>query len=503
MNNNKVALIISICSIIIAFTVNEINLNQLRKDGIELRENQTVKTSDEAAYLQPFKIFVETGKIYRNELEKYSSIVRSPGYGIIYGVIAKIFGLDKALFYLKLFQVLLFGFSVYCLFFISIKVVRSKKLAILATCIYGLLPFSMGFLYYTLTESVTPALIILYVFFLLKASDSDALIKKQLNYFFAALLFAYLFLLRPFLGIFGLAIPCFLYIDFYDSKKIIHFLKHFFIYGFVSISFMMLWQIRNYFLIGKVTGLNPIYQNELPGTFRKTHKAIWDFFKGWESSGAHFHGTIVPLWEKSAEGDTSGKNVDDIISKMPVEVVSYFSRSRLFSAFKNYQRSTLFQTEYRKNHELMPSVLPEIERTVLDSFNQLESEFKSHFWFRYHIITPLKVYKNLTFHSNLSLYIFQKTFRGNIFMEAFRLLCFFIYVSAFLLCLLFVFFSKNIKHISIFGLPILFYIFYLIYFQRGIEERYTLPVLPLVIISAIFVWWEIIIRMLKFFGKKE
>ena len=478
----------------IAFSINEINLNHLRKDKIEIRENQTVKTSDDDGYLEPFRVFSKTGSIYRNEFEKYDSLVRLPGYGSMYGIFASIFGLDKALFYLKLFQLLLFGLSVYCLFFVATIVLKNQLAAFIVTGIYGLLPFSMGFLYYTLTEGITPALIIFYVFFLLKAGNSQAVNKKHLYYFIVALLFAYLFLTRPLLGIFGLALPCFLYSDFYDRKKAVLFLKYIFFYGSVSLSLMFAWQARNYFLTGKISGLNPIYQNEIPGTFRKTHKAIWDFFKGWESNGANFHGIIVPLWKSSIEGDTTKKNVDIVISKMPLEVVNYFGKQRLSSAFKNYQLSTLFQKKYLENHILMPSELPAIEQNIVDTFNCMENEYKSHFRFTYHIITPLKVYKNLTFHSNLSLYIFQKTYRGSFFMEALRWLCFIIHSSAFLLCLFFIFFSKNLKLVSLFGLPILIYIFYLIYFQRGIEERYTLPILPLVIIGAAFVVSEIISR---------
>src|ERR1051326_4021795 len=187
MSNNKIALLISFFSLIIAFTVNEINLRELRKDGIELRENETVITSDDEGYLFPFRIFAETGSTYRNEFEKYLSIVRMPGYGIIYGVIGKFFGLKHALLILKIFQLLLFSISIYCLFFISLKVFQKTTLAVITTGIYGLLPFSMGFLYYTLTEAITPALLIFYIFFLLKAHETNDKKKKKLLYLISAL----------------------------------------------------------------------------------------------------------------------------------------------------------------------------------------------------------------------------------------------------------------------------------------------------------------------------
>ena len=496
MSYKKIALVFAFCSLIIAFFVNEINIDSVRNTGIPLRENQTVITIDDDSYLNPFKLFVQTGTIYEGEHDKYSSLVRPPGYGIIYATLAKIFGEEKTLISLKIFQLLIFGLSVYCLFFISLGVVKSQRLAIISTGIYAILPLSMGFLYYTLTESITPALVICYVFFLLKASDAEHIKTKRWSYFFASLLFAYLFLTRPFLGILGIALPCFLFSDFYSREKPASFFKHLVLYGAVSISFMLIWQIRNYNTIGRFTELNPIYQNEVPGTFRKTHKAIWYFFKGWENIGTNFHGVIVPLYGSSIRGDTADIHIDAVISKMPAEVVNHFGKEKLVLAFKDYQQSTVQQKEYMENHTNMPADLLPTEQKVIETFNGFESEYKKHFWFRYHVITPLKVFKTMAFHSNLSLYVFQKPLRGNFFMETLRVFCFTIHSLVFILCLFFVFFSKNFKHISLFGIAIFIYIFYLIYFQRGIEERYTLPILPLVIISAAFVVKEIILKVI-------
>lgn len=492
MSSKKIALVFAFSSLLLAFVTNQINLHFLKKDGINLRENQTVITNDDDSYLTPFKIFVKTGSIYEGEYDKYSSLMRPPGYGMIYSAFSFTFGMEKALMSLKIFQLLLFGTSVYCLFFIALSVLKNQRLAIVSTGIYAILPFSMGFLYYTLTESVTPALVICYIFFLIKASESVSDNTKHRYYFFASLLFACLFLTRPFLGILGLTLPCFLFSDFFHRIKILSFIKYLFLYGMVSISFMLVWQVRNHRTIGKFTGLNPIYQNEVPGTFRKTHKAIWDFFKGWESSGANFHGTIVPLYESAIAGDTTAQPVEVVISKMPHEVVNHFGKEKLANAFRSYQRATILQKEYMATHAQMPSELNPTEQQVIETFNSFETEYKHHFWFRYHIITPLKVFQVMAFHSNLSLYIFQKTFRGNFLMETLRLICFSIHSLAFILCLLFIFFSKNIKHISLFGVSVFIYLFYLAYIQRGIEERYTLPLLPIVIISATFVLSEII-----------
>lgn len=131
----------------------------------------------------------------------------------------------------------------------------------------------------------------------------------------------------------------------------------------------------------------------------------------------------------------------------------------------------------------MPKQIPEIESKTIEQIKELTDDFKKEFWFQYHISSPLKVFKELAFHSNLSMYIFQKTFRGNTFMELFRLFCFAIHVSAFSTLILSLFFRTPVHLKSIFSYSLIIYIFYLIYFQRGIEERYSLPILSLVLVN--------------------
>jgi hypothetical protein len=69
-------------------------------------------------------------------------------------------------------------------------------------------------------------------------------------------------------------------------------------------------------------------------------------------------------------------------------------------------------------------------------------------------------------------------------METLRLLCFGIHSLAFLLLPLALFALKDAR-IRLLVLGILSYCFYLIYFQRGIEERYTLPMLPFVLMIGV------------------
>jgi hypothetical protein len=120
----------------------------------------------------------------------------------------------------------------------------------------------------------------------------------------------------------------------------------------------------------------------------------------------------------------------------------------------------------------------------MNNFDRLAVKFRSKNLYQYHIQTPLQVLKSMIFHSNLSLHQFQHPYRGAIWMETLRLLCFGIHSLAFLILPLALFALKDAR-IRFLILAILTYCFYLIYFQRGIEERYTLPILPFVLMIGV------------------
>ncbi len=497
MNLKKYAILLSLLSVILAYTFNEINLAAMRKEGIALRKDQTVETNDDSSYLHFIENYIRFGSPYLSERELYSSIMRTPGYGLTYLMMAQIVGLSHALFYQKMLQLLLFGLSIYCLVFIAFALLKNKRWAIAVTAIYALLPFSMGFLYYTLTEGITPALLIFYAYFLMMTTTTNLPKRKAMLYFMASLVFAYLLLTRPVLGFMGLAFPFFLWRDYFSRKRPMIVIAAISGFGVVCISLLLGWQLRNYTLTGRYTEVQPVYQNENPGTFRKPHHAIWGLYKAWESKGSHFHETLVPLWERAIAGDTAMIHVQKVLEQTPTKAVEYFGKARLVDAFRMYQKASLAQRSYYDQSRIMPHQPLPIEDSVAQLFNEMASEYRKQFPLEYHLITPLKVFKNLVFHSNLSLYVFQHSWRGVVLMELLRWICFIIHASAFILCFLIVLIKTNIRYKALFGISIILYIFYLTYFQRGIEERYTLPILAFAILGAAFVLKQLLERFSK------
>ena len=471
-----------------AWSINEINLSTLKKDvstnstSIELRQNETVITADDASYIAPAQNFLKSGELKNNLNDKSAYFLRPPGYSfwlILHGGAETAFQLKV----LKFSQLLLFSLSVYCLFFIAFTFLNSKRLAILTTSIYGISTIASGFLYYTLTEAITPALMIFFVYVLMKAKSQKDIKKKRLFYFLSSLLFAFIFITRPVLGVFALGLFTFLLVDFWSNKKqLIINVSICFLIAFAPMSF---WQVRNTQIAGQYVGLHPVYFNEHSASvFRPTHKALWELNKGWGETGANFHGYFGEFWNAGITGDTSLAQRQKMLTHFPDHVVTLLGKKPIDEMLKSYQASILHQKKYVDSKTPMPLEIPEVERQTIAKIGALVSKYRGNAWFEYYVASPLKVFKTLAFHSNLSLYVYQKTFRGNLIMEVFRVFAFALHSIVFALLILSLFSKKTIDYRSLFSFTLLIYVGYLIFIQRGIEERYTLPVFALVLISS-------------------
>lgn len=474
-----------------AITVNQLNISKLPSESI--RKGQTVITNDDASYLRPAENFITTGVWKDNSIGTQSYFTRPPGYGILYYTCIKVAGLDNALTLLKTIQLILFSLSVYWIFHISQNLFKSKKTPYYIAILYGIFPFVSSFLYYTLSEGVAPALLLYFIYILFKADKIGVLKTKRIYFLAASLIFAFLLIVRPQLGLFGILLPVFLLKNYlkYGAKKIILTVVT---YSLIALSFMLIWQVRNYSLTGKYVGVHSIYYEDGNSIFRPTLEAYWSFVGGWAQEGQTAYNYLVPMWKAAINGNISEEYTEAAIKTFPEKVTTYFGKERLTNVLKKYQESILYQKQYYDKGISMPNEIPVIELEVIKEFDQLTNEFKSKFWVDYYFISPVKVFKTMAFHSNLSLFIYQNTYRGNILVEGLRYFCFAVHSLCFIMLLISLFILKQTDwRMGFINLICFTYVFYLCYFQRGIEERYTLPILPLLIIGLFNGWgilWE-------------
>jgi len=477
---NNTIWIICLFSFFSSLFYNQTNLHQLPEEL--KRDHITVITNDDASYLRPPENYIQTGIWQENSIGKQSHFVRSPGYGFFYMLFLKLVDSPQALNFLKITQLLLFACSVYWLFGIALSIIGNKKISLLIAAVYGITPFAIGFLSYTLTEGITPALVLLYIFLLVKAKQKTIPKKKIIFYFLAALTFSYLFILRPPLGVMGILIPVYLLKDYWKesfSKLIIKLA----LLGSISFSLMAIWQYRNYKITDKYVGFHAIYYADNNSIYRPTFREYWNFVGGWAQEGHVTHSYMVPMWQAAIKGDTSKVYIEKALATFPKKVVNHFGEDRLTRVFRKYQEATLFQKYYYKQELPMPIETSQIEMEVIEEFQELTKEYKNEFWLQYHLISPLKVFKTMAFHSNLSMFIFQHTYRGSWLMECTRFVFYGLHSFCFLALIIGLFFHKGNWQQHVITLTVFSYVFYLCYFQRGIEERYTLPILPLLMIG--------------------
>ena len=93
----KRSILIGVATLLSAMLFNFINTHQLKADGIELRDGQTVITADDASYLAPADNYLENGVWRANSPADNSYYLRSPGYGGIYLIFKIIISLFKSL----------------------------------------------------------------------------------------------------------------------------------------------------------------------------------------------------------------------------------------------------------------------------------------------------------------------------------------------------------------------------------------------------------------------
>ena len=219
--------------------------------------------------------------------------------------------------------------------------------------------------------------------------------------------------------------------------------------------------------------------------------------KGWGEKGARFHEYFGEFWSAGINGDTSSTQREKFISNIPKHVIQALGRKNIDEMLHHYQVSILHQKTFHDAKISMPQKLPNSEVETIKRIEQLVRQYKQKLPLEYYLTSPLKVFKTLAFHSNLSLYIYQKTLRGNLLMEGFRLLAYGFHALIFTLLIFSVFSKTTIEYKSLFSITVVLYVGYLIFIQRGIEERYTLPIFAIALISSTQVLQQIVGKVKK------
>ncbi len=484
--NRRVLFLFLLCALQSAVLL-ELNRQALRADGITLRADVAVITADDASYLQPAINHKETGVWKSNAVGTAAYFTRSPGYGGLYRLFLGFLDAEAAVWFLICFQVLLWAMAVACIPELAVGLGISARRGFLLALLVALMPTFSGFLGYTLTEGMSPALLIAYLLFVVLALRSGLWI-----YLWAAcVLMAFILLLRPALLPFAFALlPVFISFWRKHDKPQAQRLRRVQVLLLLILIWLPLsiWQFRSYRISGSWQGIHPIYQWDSNDLYRPIHGAIWDFHKLWGQRGYGFHTRMLWLWDMAQEDrspEELRENLPDFMATFPERVRSSVDSLQLQEAYVDYYRILLGQQGAVRQNIPMPSEPSGDELELMQRFESLQWEYLRRQWWHAGVWLPVRVYfVDMAAHSNLNMYLFQKSCRGHWFCEFLRHSSFLLHLGIFVLFLpcaalqiLRAYRGKGVELFWMLSLPLLSYLGYLAVVQRGVEERYTLPVL--------------------------
>lgn len=476
MKNRPVLIIffLALVSTIFVHGFNHSYLLELNPDS--LREGVSVVTQDDASYLAPVENAL-AGKSWRsNAIGDAAYVTRTPGYSLIYAAFRVLLPQKSALMALLAFQFLLFAFGATLVYAILRLMGMDEHWSFMAALVYAIMPMFSGFLSYTLTEGVTPAFVILFMYLVLKSSVA---FKKY--YWWSTLVLALLIIIRPPMVVLLFVYPLLLVIDNWKSNW-----KKSMIALSIALFPLLLWQIYGYSKTEELPGLHAIYHDDANDLYRPVHNVLWSFHKSWGQEGGDFHRDLNGVWQAALNDEPPQQAIDDLIGHLPEGAIETVGEESLNWTYESYYEILKAQAPFFKSGQAMSGQTMQ-ELALIDSVQAYTSAYRSAYWFQTWVVAPAQVYWNMAAHSNLSLYVFQKPWRGNLFMEAMRWLSFLVHLGVFLLFPMALIWKFRNRDMFAIGLPIAMYLGYLCFVQRGVEERYTLPFLmPMLIFVMVF-----------------
>ena len=445
MNFNKKLIVIAFVGTILAIFWQELNTYYLQ--NTDSNRFGMIQTADEASYLVPPINYLSEGIWADNSDGITRFYQRPPGYGSIYMICTLILG-KYALLGIKTIQILGYFFSILLIGKISILLLPKQKTALTAALITALLPMYSGFMYYTLTEGITPVLTLWTIYSYLNFNPS----KKPFAVIIATSL---LILVRP-----QMILLPFLFIAYHllkREKKLALVIS----IGFIPFA---LWQLRTFSISNEIPGLHSIYSSKNNTLFRPTHEAMTNLFRIWESDGEQFHAAIEAI---------KNNRLDEALLEVPIEF-----HAEVKPILVEYERVLNSKNDFKSRKYLAA------EKKLIRHTNAVINSLKKENKFLTHIKTPLESARYLLSKSQMNLYIFQDPLRGNPFIEFLRILSVILINLGFLAALM-LFFRFRLDVLTVLSVFICITFFYLIYVQRLNEERYLTPFLPLLLICLL------------------
>lgn len=487
---SKVKILVFIFAFFNCFLLNFLNINYIQKTNPEnkkintqsLVENSTVWSIDNSWYLPQAWNLSHGNGFTIDSSEPEMSVRRTPIYPLFYTFHYILFGEQDSFKVIRYSQTFLFALSALLLMMSVFNFSNNRSWAIWTGLLYGINVFVISYCFFTLTESLSPFLVVLTIYFFSKYIKESQ--QKYLVYVGISL--AVSFLCRPTVGVLFVGIFAFLFIKFYHKK--IELLKFSLILLFTFLTCLLPWVIRNYHLTGEIIIAEKYYHGATM-SFGRAHIKLREIVSVW-TNPANLSTEVfsTKLKEYLKENNWSGLNqyIDNYLSQWPQFVFQSFSKEEVHNDLLLLADCFRIKEELKiNNNKILRKVLlnQDCEFDVYNSLSIKKQALIKDNFFRYWIITPVKTSFELIFNSQLHNFKLLNALPGRylILGKGFTYLYnVFLYIA-----LLYFLLSKSIGwELKLFILApiLLLYTALTVFLFRYVENRYLLVINPLLFI---------------------
>lgn len=439
--------------------------------------NSTIYSVDNYWYVHQMKNFIN-GKGFTIDPNKaHYDVRRTPVYPLFYGIHYLAFGEDGSYKYIRVTQILLFILATFALLQAAYHFTQKKSIAIITACLFGFNPLFVVYLFYTITEGISPALMCFMLYFI----SLGYRYNRKKDWFFAGLFFALGCLCRP--AIFFLA-PSFLFLIVYKNRKKVNDIIIYSLFSFFGAAVLFAPHvIRNYCVSKDFILLEKYYGD--PMDYGMPNIALRYWITCWINPADYTSEAISNKMLQNINNSTSSipKSVliEQELERLPKQAFLANSRDEIKDAYGSlydYYNIKLSGISTKKS-------IDSSEAIAQQKMEHLRNKFIQNKPFQFYIIRPMLFLKSLILQSNSYILIFLDDYQNNIVKWIAKLVLYLLNIYLFAALFLALIFIKKYKPVTIFAFLFLFlHLIYLIFIIEYFEARYLIPIFPLMYIVA-------------------
>lgn len=466
--------------------INEFNNNVIRKsvstnkNSSSLIFNSSVSSVDNYWYTNQIKNYVAGKGFTINPNDEHSFVRRTPVYPMFYGIHYLLFGEAGSYFFIRFTQVFLFAIAAIALLYGAFNFTNNKMIAIISACLFGFNPTLVAYLYYTITEALSPALVCFIIYYLSRCYKYNC--KK--DWLFAGFFFVIGILCRP--AIIFLS-PAILFLLLFKNKSELKSLINPSIFFITGASILMIPHVvRNYINTKEIVLLEKYYGD--PMDYGMSNIALRHWIACWINPADYASEIVSNNMINNIIEKKSEKRVflQTELNRLPVAAFQNNSKEKIEIAYNN-----LYNYYLAKMKQQPVVIIDSLSKISSASFEELKTTYIKNAPFSYYVITPLLFLKSVIFQSNSGQSFYLQDYQNNKIIFALKTLMYLL--NVFLFASLFIGFFYRKKYGAIYFSTIIYVVstcIYVMFILHYFEARYLIPLFPFMYIIGAIVMVE-------------